>query len=295
MGVGEVSLFLVAKIAHKIGRGDAEESRSNRIRARPDQASLGGKAPWGRRCGLANGVAMKGLIQRVKAKADIKNNRLSLTISGHVDAKTLDGLYTDIRFCVADLKPGFDVICDVSQCNLLYLAGLPIYQKIMNYMVASRVGTIVRVTNSEQVSARQMFNLYERFPCYSVLHATSCEEAVTKLEVLDRRDGLRFHLTNVDCSYTCQGGQGQGVLVDISVSGCAVQDATVPVQQGEEVALTLGFSPHDKLPTQVQVQGEVIRVENDLFAVHFLNLDDEAQAQLYKRFVHEVNLINFVL
>ncbi|MBM9537604.1 hypothetical protein [Desulfobulbus alkaliphilus] len=82
---------------------------------------------------------------KVKAVADIAKNRLYLTLSGNIDAKALNVLYTDVRFCVADLQPGFIVIDDTSDCNLMYLSGLPIYKKIMDYLVVNKVGEIIRV------------------------------------------------------------------------------------------------------------------------------------------------------
>lgn len=82
---------------------------------------------------------------QVKAKVNVAKNRLYVTIAGPIDAKMLDKLYTEIRFCVADLKPGFQVLSDISQCQIIYVTGLPVYKKIIDYLIAQRVGEIVRI------------------------------------------------------------------------------------------------------------------------------------------------------
>jgi hypothetical protein len=87
----------------------------------------------------------------LKVKADIGKNRLYFTISGKVVREDLDKLYTDVRFGVADLKPGFDVISDLSECNLGHLSGVPTFRKIMNFLISKRVGEVVRVINSNSL------------------------------------------------------------------------------------------------------------------------------------------------
>ena len=51
----------------------------------------------------------------LKVKADIIENRLYFKFSGKAEKDDLDKLYTDVRFLVADLTPGFDVIKDFSE------------------------------------------------------------------------------------------------------------------------------------------------------------------------------------
>lgn len=50
--------------------------------------------------------------QGSKVSADLKRNRLIITVSATASQKEAKKIYTDIRFCVADLQPGFDVITD---------------------------------------------------------------------------------------------------------------------------------------------------------------------------------------
>jgi hypothetical protein len=64
-----------------------------------------------------------------RVTVDLKKNRLYITIAGRLNKKDLDGLYTDIRFGVADLQPGFTVINDLTKCTLAALSGLPTFKK----------------------------------------------------------------------------------------------------------------------------------------------------------------------
>ena len=51
---------------------------------------------------------------KAKVKTDIKKNRIYITLPSTIVKKDLEKIYSDIRFGVADLKPGFDVITDLT-------------------------------------------------------------------------------------------------------------------------------------------------------------------------------------
>lgn len=112
-----------------------------------------------------------------KADANIKKNRLLVTIAGNVDGKSLEKLYTDIRFCVADLKEGFEVVSDISRCNLIYITGMPVYKKIIDFLIANKVGAIVRIIKKDNVSFRQLVNFSEKIHCYRSIYADNKEDA----------------------------------------------------------------------------------------------------------------------
>jgi len=57
----------------------------------------------------------------------------------------MDNLYTDIRFCVADLRPGFKLITDLSDCTLLSLRGLPTFNKRANHLISNKVAKVIRI------------------------------------------------------------------------------------------------------------------------------------------------------
>ncbi len=102
----------------------------------------------------------------LKVKADISKNRLYFTISGQAVKKEMDKLYTDVRFCVADLRPGFDVISDLSECNIGHLSGVPTFRKIMNFLITKEVGDVVRIIKGKSLIFKQVLNLSSRICGY---------------------------------------------------------------------------------------------------------------------------------
>jgi len=238
---------------------------------------------------MANGKSL------VKATANIKKNRLHLTISGNVDQKFLDKLYTETRFCVADLKKGFEVIEDVSHCNLLYINSFPIYKKIIDFLIAHHVGEIVRVIKNDNVSFKQIVNFSEKIHCYRTIYAENKDDAEKKLEHLAKRDGIRFQLNNLLLQYTAHNKAGSGSIVDISVSGCAVESPTLPLVAGDEIGITIDFDQHAPLPSRFELKARVVRRDDHRFAARFLDLDEEHKDQLYNRLAHEVSRTGFIL
>lgn len=115
------------------------------------------------------------------ARADLKNNRLYITIAGRLNKKELDGLYTDIRFCVADLQPGFAVINDLSQCTLAALSGLPTFKKITDHLIAHDVGKIIRIVDERRVVFKQILNVSATLKGYTPVYVQSHEEAAEVL------------------------------------------------------------------------------------------------------------------
>lgn len=231
----------------------------------------------------------------VKAHANIKKNRLHVTISGNIDSKSLEKLYTEIRFCVADLKKGFEVVSDISQCNLLYVSGLPIYKKIIDYLIANNVGEIVRVIKNDNISFKQIINFSDKIQSIKPIYVASKEEAEVKLEQCIKRDGIRFHLNNLLLQYELNDAIGQGLVVDISVSGCAVESSSLPLTPGDAIKLKITFDPHDTLASDFQLQARVVRVNDHQFAAQFLDLDDAQREQLYKRLAYEVSRVSFMI
>jgi hypothetical protein len=229
-------------------------------------------------------------LTQVKAIADIKANRLHVTIAGTIDTRLLEKLYTEIRFCVADLRPGFEVVSDISQCQLLYIAGLPVYKKIIDYLVANRVGEIVRIIHDQYVGCKQIHTFSGRINSYTPLYAYSHEEAKQRLADTVRREGIRLKLRHLVLCYTVPSGNGTAVISDISISGCAVENATIPLAADTELEGSITFSSHATLIGQVEIKAVVVRCQADRFAVRFLGLSDDLKDQLYQRFAYESTL-----
>lgn len=120
--------------------------------------------------------------KKLRVAADLKKNRLYITIAGRLNKKDLDGLYTDIRFGVADLKPGFDVITDLSECTLAALSGFTTFNKITNHLLASDVGKVIRIIDERRIIFKQILNSAARIKGYTPIYVKSLEEAEKELQ-----------------------------------------------------------------------------------------------------------------
>jgi len=218
----------------------------------------------------------------------MKRNRLYLTIAGNIDSSHLERLYTDIRFCVADLKKGFDVISNVSQCNMLYISSFSVYKKIMDFLIANKVGEVVRITRNGNISYKQLLNFSEKIQCYKHIDANSEIEADEKLNTLIKRNGIRFKVGKVAMEYTHANEMGYGEVLDISTSGCAVYAPTLVLPVQAEIVIRLKFNQHENLQSELSIKAKVVRVGEDTFAAHFSDFDDLNKEQLYQRLAYEV-------
>ena len=117
----------------------------------------------------------------VKVKADLKRNRLQVTLSGSISKKEMENLYTEIRFGVADLKPGFSVITDLRQCRIGHLSGVAIFMKINEYLSSKQVGAVIRILKKKNLLFKQLSRLAARNAPYEVIYVSSEEEAEAKL------------------------------------------------------------------------------------------------------------------
>ncbi len=214
--------------------------------------------------------------------ANRKKNRLYISISADASKKELEKVYTDVRFCVADLKPGFGVITDLSKCTLGHLNGIPTFRKIMAYLVANQPGEVVRVLGKMSVLFKQLIRMATTFQGYKPVYVDTLLEAEGRFENAIRRNGLRFQMHQRQIEYSINEQDGQGYLVDISISGCAVQAPTVPLGINDEISLVIPlYQDHENIST-FRFKARIVRVEEERFAVQFLDLDDEQQAHFYR-------------
>ncbi len=231
---------------------------------------------------------MAGRLKKSKVVAKTNNNRLVITFVGMVSKKELDELYTDTRFCVADLQPGFDVLSDFSECKLIYLNGLPTFRKIMNYVLTSGVGEIVRIMHEKRLISRQIVNLALRVQGYKPIYVSTLEEAVAKLTTSVKRNGIRFHLHRPSVGYTIDTTKGEGRILNISTSGCAVVSETLqPDTVDIEILLVFTFETDDADSHVFTIKARIVRVESHVFAAEFINLEEERKDQLWKCLVYE--------
>ncbi|OQX19144.1 MAG: hypothetical protein BWK76_05355 [Desulfobulbaceae bacterium A2] len=223
----------------------------------------------------------------LKTKVNIKKNRLQLTVGGTITEARLDAFYTDIRFGVADLQPGFAVITDLTACNYAHLSCVPAFRKIMHYLLANKVGNVVRVMSQQNLIFRQILNLTARFHGYKVCYVSSMEEAEQYLDQAQHRQQLRFCIRQ-EVGITVAGQRTTGSLIDISTSGCAIEAAGA-LPDATEIFLELNLGDGDKTEEQLFViKAEVTRSDENGFATKFLDFSDSDQERLHQCLVKMV-------
>ena len=120
---------------------------------------------------------MNKTFRRSAVTANIGENRLLISLYGVLSKKDVETIYTDIRFCVSDLKPGFGVITDLTGCRFGHLSGIPTYKKIMDFLVSQKVGKIVRVVGRAKLILCQLERLSGSKDGYTTHYVTSLAEA----------------------------------------------------------------------------------------------------------------------
>lgn len=222
-----------------------------------------------------------------KTSVNIKKNRLVITVAEKVDKKNIDSLYTEIRFGVADLKPGFDVITDLSACSLGALSGLPTFRKITNHLINNKVGRVVRVIDETKIIKKQLFNITARSQSYKADIYSSMEAAEEYLTNSDDSPELRFTLNDQGVEYVFEGTNGSGSVEFLSICECKVVASTLSLAIGSKATLTIKFDTYEELLDLFEVSVEVTSVEGDGFGTKFIDVDDEIKDRLWKRLVHE--------
>lgn len=222
-------------------------------------------------------------VKKSKVTVNIGKNRLQIAFAGKISKKTLNDIYTDIRFSVADLKPGFDVVADFLDAHIFVLEGIPTFRKITHYLASNGAGNIVRILDSERLAETQLGNLVSRTQGYMPIVASSQEDAEEKLEKYQQRNGLRIYLFHAPVEYHLGEEKGDGDIKNISISGCAIESASIMPKVDDEIQVTLSFLRDVEMSNIIEVNARVVRTEGDSdFAVQFTNIDDTQKDELWK-------------
>lgn len=224
-----------------------------------------------------------------KVTVDIGKNRLQITFSGKITKKVLSDLYTDIRFSVADLKPGFDVVSNFLDAQVIVLNSIPIFQKITHFVASNGASNIIRVMDTTRLSETQLGNLNTRVQGYRPVIVDSVDEAEEKIVQLQKRDGIRIYLHYTPVEYLVGDEKGDGDILNISTSGIAVQEATLVPPVETAVDFTISF-PNQKGNTEIfELKAKTVRVQGDsFFAAQFIDIDEDAKSRLWKALLIEV-------
>lgn len=108
---------------------------------------------------------------------DSKHNRLYISLVGTITKNNMERLYTEVRFGIADLSPGFDVITDLSRCPFGSLDSLGVIEKISSFLKTGQVNTVVRIVDRAQLIYKQATNFARMKPSYRVHYVKTMEEA----------------------------------------------------------------------------------------------------------------------
>lgn len=228
-------------------------------------------------------------LAKAKIITDIKKNRLYITLPNKVRSRELEYIYTEIRFGAADLKPGFDVITDLSRCSLGYLSAIPILGKITCYLATQKAGRVIRVTGNMNLILKQLIAHSSKYQCYKPIYVATLEEAEEELKKPIAPGGIRFQLHNRPLKYQVNDEQIEGHIIDISTCECTIKGKTENLSAGMELSVVFelgkkegGFSPYT---LQVLITG----VNQDTFTLKFLNMDEQMEQQLYEGLTHEMS------
>jgi len=227
-------------------------------------------------------------LQQSKVTADLKSNRLNITLPTTASQKEVEKIYTDIRFCIADLKPGFCVVTDYSQCTFAHLSAISPMRQIMDYLVSKQPGNIIRVMGKTGLITKQLLRFTDKFQSYTPVYVNTYEEAEEYLANNTKRKGLRFKLHGHPVECTINQKTGSGALIDISVSGFAVQGMTLPLSPEQEISIIIPMNHGNDHTSAFTSMANVVRVQEDMFAAQFHDLDEDQIAVLFKWLAYEV-------
>lgn len=104
--------------------------------------------------------------------------------------KETERIYTDLRFCVSDLEPGFAVITDLTECRIGHLSAIGTYRKITNFLLEKKVGHIFRVTGEAKIIYLQMLKLSDIIQGYEPKYVATLEEAEFQLDELMKTESV---------------------------------------------------------------------------------------------------------
>lgn len=116
------------------------------------------------------------------AQAAPEKNRLYILIEGVVDKAAAESLVTSIFQETTRLKPGFDVITDLSKMKIGFPSAALYLRNAMEFLKSRSVRHTVRVVGNSKSALMQFARATNAFRAkYRVSYVTTMEEAEKKL------------------------------------------------------------------------------------------------------------------
>ncbi|WP_321394241.1 PilZ domain-containing protein [uncultured Desulfuromusa sp.] len=226
----------------------------------------------------------------LKVRVDMSRNRIYCTISGNISKTDLEKFFTDVRFGVADLKPGFSMVTDLTHCRIFHLAAVPTFRKIMHYIANQGLQEVIRVINPKNLAFKQILNLTSQIQSYSPMYVNTLEEAEDKLDAAVKRAGLRFQIINKSIEFKTDSISSEGQLVDISIGGCAIRTDETEISPGQMIQTQLSLANKKSETVDFDLDGNVCRLIDGGFAVAFSEIESSKRELLQECLVQETRL-----
>ena len=108
---------------------------------------------------------------------DIPNNRLNIKMNGIISVSEAKGIKSAIEKEIESLKPGFDVIDDISEFIRGQDEAGALLQETMKYLIQKNVGRIVRVVGTSKTGLIQFANFSLPISSYNLKYVPTLADA----------------------------------------------------------------------------------------------------------------------
>jgi PilZ domain len=103
-----------------------------------------------------------------------------------------------------------------------------------------------------------------------------------------KRNALRFPGAGLPVSYKTAYDAGEALLINISATGCALQQPSQPLAVAEKILISLDLPGQEQV---LQAQGKVVRVETTgVTAIQFTLVEPEDQGQIRTFFSRQMRI-----
>jgi len=225
--------------------------------------------------------------QLARVTAKISLNRLYVRLEGQITISVLENVYTDIRFCVADLEPGFDVITDLSNCSVASLSAIPAYRKIINHLILHKVGRVIRILHNDNLLIKQLLNFAAKIQGYKTQYVKSIEEAELLLKNSPKRESPQVYLHKHHAIFHSNSITGEGKVDTLSTTGCSIQLVNNLPTIDDAIVLYFQFDEEEALSAEFELEAIVTWVEKTSFGARFSNLTEQLKEDLWQRLLYE--------
>jgi len=125
--------------------------------------------------------------QRSRVVIDTERNRLTITLGATISKAEIERIYAEIVVCVSELKPGFNVVTDLTQCKIGHLSGLQTFRKLMNLLLEKEVGKVVRVVGKAKLVFNQISRITEHMQGYRPIYVSTLQDAEEELSAKGKK------------------------------------------------------------------------------------------------------------